>query len=264
MLYMNFDAYINQAKDGSKPVQITSEWMQGRAGYGGLVAALVYSRMNELVSDDQLVRCLQISFVGPVDESPFELSAELLRQGKNVTHVMGRGIQNGEVKVIVQGSFGLSRDSAVDLPMATLELEKPVDKSQKLPYIPKVIPEFTKHFDFRYGTAFPFAGVDTQHLEGYVRFDEAPEQMTEAHLLGLIDAWPPATLPLFSKPCMASSLSWTVEFVQPMPALAVDEYTRYRADILDSRNGYGYTKATISNDKGEVLALSQQTVTHFG
>lgn len=87
--------------------------------------------------------------------------------------------------------------------------------------------------------------------------------MTIAHLIGLIDAWPPATLPLLKTPAMASSLSWTVEFMHPQPSLAPDEYTVYRAELKESSNGYGHSRAQIWNQKGELLALSQQTVTHF-
>lgn len=260
---MNFDDYLNAVKKERSVVSLSETWMQGRAGFGGLAAALVFRSMQLQLETEHPIRSLQISFVGPVDGSEFVLESEVLRQGKNVSQVLGRGTQNGQTKIIVQGSFGAGRDSIIKLDPENLVLNTPVSEATKLPFVSGMIPEFTKHFDFRYCTPFPFAGGEDRFLQGYVRFAESPSAITSAHLLGLIDSWPPATLPLMKSPCMASSLSWTVEFIQPMPNLSVDEYTQYEAVISESSNGYGYTRSKISNEKGELLALSQQTVTHF-
>ncbi|KZX75933.1 hypothetical protein A3715_28795 [Oleiphilus sp. HI0009] len=261
---VNFDKYLAQINKEPSVVELIPDWMQGRAGFGGIVAALVFESMRKQLSQPVPVRCLQISFVGPVDSSPLEVSAEVLREGKSVSHVVGKGVQDGQVKVLIQGSFGASRESAIHVAAEPLVLTGGVDQTQKLSYIKDMIPEFTKHFDFRYLTKFPFAGSDETSLEGYVRFSEEPESVSEAHLLGLIDAWPPTTLPMMKKLCMASSLSWTVEFIQPYQAPRGDEYIGYKADIVDSQDGYAYARAKVANDKGELIAISQQTVTHFG
>jgi len=268
---MSFDDYLKQVEATPSGVNaavtscihIGEDWMQGRAGFGGLVAGLVYESMRKQLGSNVPVRCLQVSFVGPVDASPLEVTSEVLRQGKNVSHVLGRGMQNGEVKILVQGSFGQSRASSVSLLADRLKLSGTVAEAKKLPHIPQVIPEFTKHFDFRYLTEFPFSGSPKNYLEGYVRLAEPCQTMTEAHVLALIDAWPPTTLPMFDRPCMASSLSWTIEFIQPHTPLRSDEYLVYRADIVQSEGGYAYARAKIANEAGELIAISQQTTTHF-
>lgn len=260
---MQFDGFLKNVGKAPSTVHLDASWMQGRAGFGGLVAALVYESMRKQLSRAAPVRCLQISFVGPVDDGALELVSEVLREGKNVSHVLGRGVQNGQTKVIVQGSFGASRESVIDLTSERLALSGPLEATTKLPYIKGAIPEFTKHFDYRYLTPFPFMGSEKRYLEGYVRFSDAPDVMTEAHLLGLIDAWPPTPLPMLKSLCMASSLSWTIEFLQPQPVLKPDEYTQYRAEIIESSGGYAYAKAQISNEAGELVAISQQTTVHF-
>ncbi|KZY64581.1 hypothetical protein A3737_36650, partial [Oleiphilus sp. HI0065] len=253
---MQFDGFLNKVAREPSTVRLDGAWMQGRAGFGGLVAALVYESMRKQLSQPAPVRCLQISFVGPVDDSELELTSEILREGKNVSQVLGRGLQNGQTKVIVQGSFGAGRESAIDLAPERLSLNGSVNDTTKLPYIEGAIPEFTRNFDYRYLTPFPFMGSDKPYLEGYVRFAESPKVMTEAHLLGLVDAWPPTPLPMMKSLCMASSLSWTIEFIQPQPSLRPDEYTQYRAEIIESSGGYAYAKALISNEAGELLAIS--------
>lgn len=260
---MQFDDFLSGVGAQTSTVLIDPSWMQGRACFGGLVAALVFESMRKQLSRAVPVRCLHVSFVGPVDESPFVISSEVLREGNNVSQVLGRGTQNGQTKIVVQGSFGATRDSVIQIEPEKFSLSGELDDTKKLPYAKGVIPEFTKHFDFRYLTPFPFMKSEKAYLEGYVRFSESPKEITEAHLLGLVDAWPPTALPMMEKPCMASSLSWTIEFVQPQPVLRADEYTQYRADIMESNGGYAYARALISNEAGELLAISQQTTTHF-
>lgn len=259
----DFDQYLSQINAGNSAVNLSSDWMQGRSGFGGLVAALVYESMREQLTGSAPVRCLQISFVGPVDDSALEISSEVLREGRNVSHVLGRGMQNGVTKVLVQGSFGVSRESVLLVEPEKLVLSGDVTKANKMPYIKDVIPEFTKHFNFQYLTPFPFMGAVSTYLEGMVCFAKAPSRITEAHILGLVDSWPPTTLPMMKSACAASSLSWTIEFVQPSPRLGVEEFALYRADVVDSRDGYGYARAKFANSEGELIAISQQTVTHF-
>lgn len=260
---MSFDEYLKQITSTPSTVNISSDWMQGRAGFGGLVSALVFESMRKQISTASSARCLQISFVGPVDDSPLEISSEVLREGKNVSHVVGRGVQNGQVKVTVQGSFGKSRASSLSLPADPLVLRGTIEGAKKLPYIPQVTPEFTKHFDYQYLTPFPFEGGQEQVLEGYVRLSEPSVDMTEAHLFALVDAWPPTTLAMMNTPCMASSLSWTIEFMQPYKPLRHDEYIAYRAEIVQSEGGYAYARAKVANESGALIAISQQTTTHF-
>jgi acyl-CoA thioesterase len=93
---------------------------------------------------------------------------------------------------------------------------------------------------------------------------DADEPVTEALLLVLGDAWPPALLPYLNKPAPGSSLTWTIEFVQPMPAMRTVDWCRYQAVIEHARDGYGHTAAAMWNPAGELLALSRQTVTVFG
>ncbi len=258
---MLFDTYLEHARSQNE-FTIAPDWMQGRSTFGGLSAALVYTSMAQQVPEALTPRCLQIAFVGPVDGAPLALKSEVLRQGKSVSQVAGRLVQTGAPKVVVQGAFGKGRESSIRVAPSRADFKEEPFAIEPMPYIEGVIPAFTQHFDFRYCTAMPFMGSTATRLRGFVRFKHGP-QNTLAHLLALVDAWPPATLPLLKQPAPASSLTWTVEFVQPQPGLEEGEFTLYEADIVESHQGYGHTRAKIWNQRGELLAISQQTVTHF-
>ena len=90
------------------------------------------------------------------------------------------------------------------------------------------------------------------------------EPLTETHLLALVDAWPPALLPLLNKPTAGSTLTWTIEFVQPLPQASTLEWCKYLAVIEHARDGYGHVAANLWTPGGELIAISRQTVAVFG
>lgn len=260
---MSFSDYLKQAEEGS--VVFDRSWAQGRAGFGGLVAAMLYQNMNKLISDDRPLRSLQIGFVGPVSaEETFELQSEILREGKSVTQIQGRGMQSGGVQLSMLGAFGLSRESSISVIRPPVIFPENPAEQTSLDGLGGMVPSFTQHFDFRYITALPFSGSDNTCIRGFLKFSKPPSRIGIPELIALIDAWPPTPLPMLSKLAPASSLSWSVEFMDPMPELGPEEYCQYEATIQHAENGYGHTLAKIWNCKGELLAISQQTVTIFG
>ena len=75
----------NIAEDkNSHPLRLSPDWMQGRAGFGGLVGALALKTMRGHVVPARKVRSLLIAFVGPVGPEEFTIHAKVLRAGKSV------------------------------------------------------------------------------------------------------------------------------------------------------------------------------------
>ncbi len=261
---MQFDELLAGVAQDS--VVLPASWGQGRATFGGLVAALVAQRMQQAVAKGRALRSLQISFVGPVAvEQPVQIEVELLREGKAVSQVQGRLVQAGEVKLAMLGSFGGDRASQVAVAADTAPAVSAPEGLPSMPCLPGITPEFVQHVDMRWTFGgLPFSGQASRDMGGWMRFREQPPQLTDAHLVALIDAWPPAVLPHLKQPAPASSLSWTLEFVYPRPALAAGDWLLYRASIDQAGAGYGHTQAQIWGPDGNLLALSRQVVTVFG
>lgn len=264
MTFAQLLAALESSPDNS--VVIPSDWAQGRAGYGGLVAALIYDAMRRMTGADRPVRSLAITFVGPAQPGePLQIESQVLRQGKAVSQMLGMAKQQGEVVCIIQGSFGAGRPSQVDIAALPAPAVKAPDDCPVMPYIKGITPEFIQHFDMRLGFGgFPFSNSDAREHGGWMRFKSDEGEIHEAHLLGLVDVWPPAVLPLLKERAPASSLTWTIEFVQPQPALDNTEWLLYKADIEHARDGYGHTAAMIWRADGALVAISRQTVTVFG
>lgn len=247
-------------------ITIPASWGQGRATFGGLVAALVYEKMQATVSDGRPLRGLQVAFVGPVAvEQPCEFSVTTLREGKTATQVQGYLLQDGAVKLAVLGSFGGQRESTVQVESLPAPDFRAMDECPELPLIENVTPGFTRHIEMRWAIGdMPFTGKANREMGGWMRFREPGETMTDAHIIALADAWPPAVLQHLTKPAPASSMNWSLELIHPRPAMAADETLLYRACIDQASGGYGHTHATIWTQSGELVALSRQVVTVFG
>jgi acyl-CoA thioesterase len=265
---MSFSELVDAVRDNPLSVVIPGEWGQGRACFGGLMAALQFEAMRAQVPADRPVRSLAITFVGPAASGvPISFEVEVLREGKAVSQVLGRAMQDGQVMTIIQGSFGAPRASVISVQAEPAPSLKPVEDCQELPFIPGITPEYLRFMSMRWGLGgLPFSNTPSREIGGYVRFrgDVKQERLTEAHLLALVDTWPPALLPHLSKPAPGSSLTWTIEFVQPLPQMDTLDWCLYRAVIEHARDGYGHTAAYLWAPNGELVAITRQTVTVFG
>ncbi len=265
---MNFAELIAAVNDNPRSVVIPAHWGQGRASFGGLVAALQYLAMRAQVADNRPVRSLAITFVGPVaPEVAVSFEVEILREGSAVTQVLGHATQNGQTCALVQGSFGAPRESVAryEPPVPVSEL-KPLADSFTLPFVKGAMPDFLQHMDVKWALGgLPFSNSPSPVIGGYVRLRDAEQQaLSEAHVLALVDAWPSGLLTWVNKPTPASSLTWTIEFVHPQPALTTHDWCSYRAEIEHARDGYGHCAATLRAPDGALIAISRQTVTVFG
>ncbi|WP_166251876.1 acyl-CoA thioesterase [Marinobacter salicampi] len=261
---MNFDELL--AGDDKSGLTMPASWGQGRATFGGLVAALAFDRMEKAVAPGRPMRSMQVSFVGPVTaDEEVVVDTRLLREGKAVSQAQAHLLQNGETRLAALASFGGGRDSTVNVEaLAAPEAADP-ETCESLPYIRGVTPEFTQHIEMRWAFgSMPFSGKGGREMGGWMRFRSAPEIMTDAHIVALIDAWPPALLPHLKQPAPASSLSWAFDIVHPRPEIKADDWLLYRATIDQAGSGYGHTHAGIWTRQGELVALSRQTVTVFG
>jgi acyl-CoA thioesterase len=167
--------YIHATTD--KPVLIIpNDWAQGRTAYGGITGALVYTALKEKVTPDRVLRSFSCNFIGPVGtDIPFDIEVDVLRQGKNVTQVTGKAIQDGRVCVLVQACFGVALPSKInEKNMDRHNMTHPI-KANFLPQIPKITPKFLRHLDLaKQSGGLPFTGSKESIIDGWMRFSKAP------------------------------------------------------------------------------------------
>ncbi|WP_404407783.1 thioesterase family protein [Pseudidiomarina marina] len=263
MLFTDVLKQIDQSAE--QTIQLPEGWGQGRALFGGLTAAIAWQHAHYGASEEQALRAFTVSFVAPIQAGMAVLKRRILREGKNVTQIAVEIEQDNAVVLAALASYGRSRPSAVrvtDTPTAQ------VPSREHGPSFPKVaiLPEFTHHYDYSVSVGgLPFTGNKSREFGGWMRYSEERHRISIGLLLGLVDAWPPALLPHLSEPAPASSLTWTIEFPEPLDSeKSSHDWWQYVAYIDYAADGYGHTHAHIWDDNGKLVAISRQTVTVFG
>ncbi|MVW86149.1 acyl-CoA thioesterase [Pseudomonas sp. PB101] len=265
---MNFSALIDASRLPHRPLMIPASWSQGRAAFGGVVVALAHEAMRQFVPRDRSLRSLSLTFIGPVAvDQPLFFETEVLREGSAVTQLHCRVVQSEQTVTSVQACFGSARSSALALPAEPMPGLPALETCEPLPLLPDVAPRYLQHFDIRWGYGgMPFSGASSRSTGGWIRLKDAPLDATlsETQLLAMLDAWPPAVLSQHRALAQGSSLTWSVEFAQPLINLPADTWCVMHASTDYALEGYSACSTTLHTPDGKLLALSRQTVVVFG
>lgn len=256
--------YIASEGKSTKP-QFPEQWTQGRTAFGGLSAGLLLAASEQKVSTDKELHSVFTNFIGPlIVNTPFEIEVTVLREGKNVVQILTKAIQNGQVALLQQSSYGTKRKSQINLNhIPTHSMIKP-EKPLFMPATSENIPKFIQNFDlFISDGGQPFSGSTSSHTHGWMRFKEAPKAITNAHIMCLIDTWPPTIAQQLNDPAPLSSMSWYLEFINPNSECDPRDWLSYQCDASYAQSGYGHTDAYIWSGSGDVIAKSHQTIAVF-
>lgn len=263
---MTFDEMLRAACDTSPTqVQIPQHWGQGRATFGGLLAACLFDKIQTGGTAGRPVRSLMLSFVAPVAPGTLDVQVRVLREGKAATQVQVTGYQEDQPCVVMLASFGGERSSAVSVAGTPAPTTQAPEAVMAFPFIAGLTPDFTQYFDYRYTVGkMPFMGGQDPRMGGWIRLREPGDQATSvAELLCLLDAWPPAVFSLLKAPAAGSSLTWTISFAERSPDSTSGDWWQYLADIQHSANGYSHIDATLWDKHGHPALISRQTVSVF-
>lgn len=259
---MNYSAYEELAKATNR-ITVDSSWTQGRSVFGGMTAALVLTHIESQTGlNDRDLRTINIHFCGPaLQNAPCELRCKVLSEGKSVIQVEGQLLQDDQVKTQVIACFGRQRISEIQVNPPPMLFEKSPEQGIQMPFIKGMVPEFVNYLDTRFtSTALPYSGSDNTVISGWMRFNEAPAVFSDSAILALIDAWPPAVMPVLKQRAPTSSITWNVEFTQQRTPLAADDFLYYHCEVVQADLGYAHTEGKIFHPNGQLLALSRQLV----
>lgn len=263
---MRFDQVMDQftaVQADESGILVPEHWGQGRAVFGGMAAALAIQHIIDLVPDSIPLRSTSVSFVAPLNAGSASVRRRVLRRGSSVVQMHVEIIQQDQTMLVMLASFGNARSSAFKLEGESA----PEWPDEPIFVLPKQgpAPEFTLHFDYRIRRGgLPFSHSSQRTLGGEIRFaDNFATKVTYASLLALIDAWPPVSLTLLSSPAPASTLTWTVEFIDEVSSFQTADWWSYLASIEYAAHGYHHIEAKLWRPDGKLAAISRQTVTVF-
>ena len=130
-----------------------------------------------------------------------------------------------------------------------------------MPFREGRVPEFVRYLDTRFtSTALPYSGSSESTVSGWMRFNDYPAVFSDSAILALVDAWPPAMMPMLKEHAPTSTVTWNVEFMQPRTPLSAADFLYYHCDVAQADRGYAHTEGKIYHPNGQLLALSRQLV----
>jgi acyl-CoA thioesterase len=254
-----------QARDGGWRAVIGEDWSQGRATFGGMVAALGNEAMRRLVPADRELRGLDTTFVGPALAGEVGIDAEVLRVGKAVTIARAKLWSDGKVAATLTGIYGAARATALSiLPTVAVGVRAALDLPDWSGADMAGAPSFARHFGHRWAEgARPYAGSKLRTSKIYVRHKD-PAPLTESHVVALIDSIPSAIVQLMSTPAPSSSLTWTLQFLRHDYNFAPEAWWRIDAEVDSAGSGYSCESCILIDPNGAPAAVARQMVAVFG
>ncbi len=260
---MNIDEILNAIKQ-QESFLIPESWAQGRTTFGGLTAAILAQAMEADVDPARRLRNFEIGFVRPLESLlPFQIEIEQLASGRTVTIKTARIIQEGKVRATARADYVLPLESTVHIDTFTPPQVQPL--SEALPFAGDDLPRFFNHFESYLSTSgVPFSGQAVPELGGWVRFRETPAKINNAHLICMIDAWPPTASPHYEGFRPLSTISWSIHFAHPATTLNADDFLGYHAKLNFGEEGISSSNAEIWRPDGKLLATSVQTNIIYG
>jgi acyl-CoA thioesterase len=255
---------------------IDKSWTQGRTAFGGLGAAIAVSCARQHMTADAEaapLRSVLVSFAGPIAPGEVECEVVTLRRGKSVATIESKIRQGSDCCLSLVASFGahratsvsvlptVEREGTADIPPRESVPELKLDIHDKSPF-----PQFLQHFDLHWHSGMPLPPTPFQGLRTTVwlrlRDGEVAAKHPTARLLAIADMPPPIVMLHYKVPIMASSLSWSLEFVQP-PEEVTSEWFFVDYRLEAAANGYSQQSGTIYDEAGKVVAYSRQCMTYF-
>ncbi|HEY6643158.1 thioesterase family protein [Povalibacter sp.] len=262
---MSFSQILSSiAGDGSTfQVTVTDDWAQGRATFGGLIAAVGNEVMRQLVPRDRPLRSLQTTFVGPATAGTWQVTARVLRVGRAVSLAQCEIIDAGQVVATLVGAYGGTRPSAVSVKLRPQSATRGVEECREVGYKDGA-PKFTQHFAMRWSEgAKPFSGSPQTPTKVFIRHRD-PAPLTESHVVALVDCIPSPAISMFQAPAPASSLIWTLELLEHRFDFPPDAWWRIDTDIDAAGEGYVSQTGLLIDPEGRPAALTRQLVAVFG
>jgi acyl-CoA thioesterase len=263
---MKFEDILAQARnlrcDG-----VDDSWAQGRTLFGGLTGAILCEASHGADrAPDQVLRELDIAFMRPVEsDSPFELHREVLAAGKTVSTITTTLSQGGKVRAQAKACFVRPLESQVNCNTFVAPTLPAPDDPANARITDNVPAKFTQHFDNRLtSTGLPFSGSDVTEIAGWTAFADKALSYSCAHLVCLIDAWPPTAAPQYAGFAPLSTIGWKIHFSDQAQQTDISQHLGYRAEVNFCSQGLSSSSAAIWTPEGNLLANSFQTNIIFG
>lgn len=256
------DTSVQPLGEGRYGVRIDRAWWVVRGPNGGYIAALLVNALKASVNDPSRgLRSLTIHYLSPPSEGPAEIHTTLERQGRSLTTVTGRLLQEGKLQALAIAAFSRSRE-AVQLQHAVMPEVAPPEELPRHNANPAV-PIHTL-YDQRPalgGGPWSEARSSQALTGGWIRLAE-PRALDDALIAAFADGWMPAIFaaPLEhpAKGVPTIDLTVHVRATLPLATMKPDDHVLVIFRTLEAREGFLEEDGEIWSRDGTLIAQCRQ------
>jgi acyl-CoA thioesterase len=250
---------VTAAGDGRYDAVCDTAWSAPRGPNGGYLAAIVLRAMEAEVADpEREPRSLTCHFLRPPGDGPVRVEVAVEREGRSVTVVSARLLQEDRACVVALGALARDFPGAPEYTAPAPDAPSP-DAVAPFPTFDGA-PPIAHRLEMRpvFG-AMPFSGAGEAVTGGWLRLAE-PERAAAPTIAFYADAWLPAPFPRLSAPVAAPTIDLTVHFRAPgaVAALAPDAHVLARFTSTTSTEGFFEEDGELWAPDGTLLAQSRQ------
>ena len=247
-------------KPGPAHLTQASDWMQGRTLYGGASALVAFTMAQRAFPDLPPLRAGQIGFVAPVGEE-IELSAQIVRQGRNVAQIRTEIHSGGSVALTAFWLFGTEREANA-LREADAPEKWPGSPLDNARAMEGQGPSFIQNnFEVRFAQE---KGVDhgaTVRRWARLTEDHGLDPVSKLVLMG--DVMPPGAMRVMQRMGPISSINWSFNVLDPDSESEGGWYLAENAS-QHADKGYSSERLRMWDTKGRQVLDGLQCVAVFG
>lgn len=245
--------------------QVPDGWQQGKGAWGGLVVGACVNAVSACEPDaDRRVRTISAHLYAPAPVGPARLRVRLIRRGSSMSTWAAELLDDSQSAiaeaVVITGSpramdvnEGLGARGASRRPRADDWRACDV-----VPVRPPLGPVFAENLEFRVVRGLPFSQEESGIL-GWIRFpDQGP--WTAAALLGIVDGFWPAVLPLLPGMRPMATVAFSAHLLVDPDSLPAGEPLLYESFMGAAHEGFTTETRRLWSDDGRLVVENLQSV----
>lgn len=248
--------------------EVPDLWQQGRGAWGGLViGALVKAvEMQEAAdaSPRRRVRTVSSQIFAPVPVGTSTVTVECLRRGSGMTTWQAR-VTDPSGEAMAQAVVIAARPRATDLADAErgwgLAPVPHLGSWRDVPVVsidPPLGPVFSQHLEYRPRLGIPLTG-EPARAEGWIRIPGL--EAWSAHLLlGIVDAWWPATYTALTSPRPMATVAFGAHLLMDPSDLSPEEPLLHEALVTGAEDGFTSELRRLWTEQGRLVVENHQSI----
>lgn len=236
------------------------DWMQGRTMYGGASALIGFTMAQRAFPDLPPLRAAQVGFVAPLGED-IALSAEIVRQGRNVTQVRSEIHSDGKVALTAFWLFAAEREANALRPANPLENPPSAPEGSGVAMAGQAPSFIQNNFDIRHGQTKE--GDHGATIRRWARLTEEHDLDPVSKLVLMGDVMPPGAMRIMTRMGPISSINWSFNVLDPHTQSEGGWYLAENAS-QHADAGYSSERLRMWDAKGRQVIDGLQCVAVFG